>query len=79
MEFKHGQLLEASYHSLGDADNKKGITDTLKQKLVGQKLYDENWRWEDVVEQIQEEDTSARQTEDKITWLKKMLPSNHNV
>jgi len=78
MDFKHGQLLEASYSPSGNADNKKDITETLKQKLSGKKLYEAAWRWEDVIEHLKTEDGSLAVTA-KVNWLKQMLPSNHIV
>jgi len=79
MDFKHGQLLEASYSPSGNADNKKDITETLKQKLSGNKLYEAAWRWEDVVEHLQTEDESLAVTDANVNWLKQILPSNHIV
>lgn len=79
MDFKHGQLLEASYSPSGNAHDKKDITETLKQRLSGNKLYEAAWRWEDVVEQLQTADGSLVVADAKVSWLKHMLPSNHIV
>jgi len=79
MDFKHGQLLQASYSPSVSADDKTDMTETLKQKLQGQKIYESTWKWEHVVEQLQTKDKSVEDTDAKVAWLKKMLPSNHVI
>jgi len=79
MDFKHGQLLQASYSPSVSADDKTDMTETLKQKLQGHKLYESAWKWENVVERLQTKDKSVKDTDAKVVWFKKLLPSNHII